>query len=91
MRTWPPKDPDEELDYQFDWSARLEQGETITTSTFELVSGSVTLATPSYLGGLTTIWISGGTEGETNVITNEIVTSEGRTYNESARLRIRTR
>ena len=90
MHTWPSKDPDEELDYQFDWSERLEVGETISASTFILASGSVTLADPAVAGGLTTIWITGGEAGEVNTITNRVTTSAGRIYDESAKLRIRS-
>ncbi len=91
MHTWPPKDPDEVLDYQVDWSARLDTGEVITTSVFSIVAGTVTIDSQSFNGALSTVWLSGGTEGETNVLSCEIETDEGRTYNESVRLRIRTR
>jgi hypothetical protein len=95
--TWPTKDPNEVLDYQFDWDAppeqggpRLATGETITTSTFILASGDVTIDSMSFSGGLTTVWLSGGTAGGVNVITNRVVTSAGRTYDQSARLRVRS-
>lgn len=89
MASWPPKDPDEVLDYQFDWSERLEDGETISTSTFIVAAGTITLGATSFAGGLTTVWLSGGTLGESCTITNRITTSGGRTYDESAKLRIR--
>lgn len=91
MHTWPPKDPDEVLDYQFDWSSRLDVGETISVSTFVLESGSVTLGNEALAGGLTTVWISDGDVGSVAVVTNRITTSSGRTYDESARLRIRSK
>lgn len=93
MSSWPlPKDPDEELDYQFDWSARLEAGETISTSTF-IKSGSTSLVLDRHAisGGLTTFWAVGGEAGEIVQITNRIVTSAGRTYDKTATLRIRAR
>lgn len=90
MQSWPSKDPQEVLDYQFDWTARLAASETITTSTFLLESGSVVLGTSSIVGALTKIWLSGGTLGEVNVITNRIVTNQARTYDSSANLRIRS-
>lgn len=90
MHTWPTKDPDEVLDYQFDWTDRLEDAETIVTSTFVRASGDVTLGANDTAGAVTTIWISGGTAGTLSVITNRITTSEGRTYEESAKFRVRS-
>lgn len=91
MQSWPAKDPNENLDYQFDWSDRLVTGETITASDFILESGNVTLGVETYSGALTTVWISGGTHGTTSVITNRITTSASRIYDESAKLRIRNK
>jgi hypothetical protein len=90
MQSWPSKDPNEVLDYQFDWTDRLVTSETITTSTFIVAEGSVTTSNPSILAGFTTVWIAGGVAGEVNTITNRIVTNQGRTYDESAKLRIRS-
>lgn len=95
MLTWPlPKDPDDICDYQFDWSNRLEDAETIDTSTFSVDDGSVEIdmvsQTPTISGSITTFWLSGGTAGERCVITNRIVTSEGRQYDASGRLRVRS-
>lgn len=95
MKSWPlPKDPDDVCDYQFDWSDRLEEGETIATSTFTVDEGAVvvddTTNPPSINGSLTTFWLSGGVAGESCVITNRVVTSEGRRYDSSGRLRIKS-
>lgn len=92
MLTWPvAKDPNEVLDYQFDWgSFRLEPGETIVTSTFPEITGTIVLGDTSIDGGFTTFWVSGGTAGETCDITNRVTTSEGRTYDQTGRLRIRS-
>lgn len=94
MKSWPlPKDPDDVCDYQFDWSDRLEDGETIATSTFTVDEGSVVIASspaPGISGALTTFWVSGGVTGEACVITNRIVTNAARQYDASGRLRIRS-
>lgn len=89
MHTWPSKDPNENLDYQFDWSARLEDGEVISTSQVLLASGDVVLGVSSIVGESVVVWISGGTvDGSPSVVTNRIETNRGRIYDESARLRI---
>ncbi len=95
MKSWPlPKDPDDICDYQFNWEERLEDGETIATSTFTIDEGSVEVDMvdnpPDFAGALTTFWLSGGVAGETCIITNRIVTSAGRQYDDSARLRIKS-
>lgn len=95
MKSWPlPKDPDDICDYHFDWSQRLEEGETIATSTFTVDAGTVTIGTgaqaPTISGALTTVWLLGGAPREVCVITNRIVTSEGRRYDDSTKLRIRS-
>lgn len=91
MHTWPAKDPNEVLDYKMDWTARLLTGETITTSTFTVVTGTVTLSNPGNAAGITTTWVSGGADGETAEVLNRIVTSQGRTYDETAKLKIRSK
>jgi hypothetical protein len=89
--TWPAKDPNEVLDYDVDWTDRLEAGETITTSTFTVASGDVVVDDDSDAAGVCTVWLSGGTVGTTCVILNRIETSEGRIYDQSVKLRIRTK
>lgn len=90
MLSWPAKDPDEILDYQVDWTEKLLEGETIATSQFILDQGSVTIESSSQDDAVATVWLSGGVAGELAVLTNRIVTSELRTYDQSIRLRIRS-
>lgn len=95
MLSWPTKDPNEVLDYQLNWAnaddPRLETGETITSSTFSVEEGDVVIDSSSYVAsGLTTVWLSGGTAGIRCTILNRIITSGGRTYDQSVRLRIRS-
>lgn len=96
MITWPSKDPNEVLDYQLDWadpaSPRLLTGETLLTSTFTVVSGDVVINSTAFAPtGLTTVWLSGGTAGTVCEILNRVTTSGGRTYDQTMRLRIRTK
>lgn len=91
MISWPPKDPNEVLDYQVDWSDRLVSGETILTSNFTVAEGDVVKDSQGFSGALTTVWLSGGTAGTRSVLTNRITTSAARTYDESTRLAIRNK
>ena len=76
------KDPDAVLDYAFDWSDWLADGETINTETITAATG-ITLGTgaqaPSESAGVVTIWLSGGTDGAVYTVACKITTSAGRT------------
>ena len=90
MFSWPlPKDPDEVYDLSFDWSKRLEEGEAIVTSTVFVDQGTVIIDSQDFAGALVVFWVSGGDLGVTNIITNRVETSGGRTYDWSGRLRVR--
>lgn len=94
MLTMAPKDPNEVLDYQFNWAAvgasRLDTGETLVTSTWTVVEGDVVIDDQEFeANGLTTVWLSGGTINTRCKLLNRVTTSNGRTYDQSARLRIR--
>ena len=73
---WPDKDPQAEKDYAVDWSAMLQDGETINASLWTPDAGIVT-ADESINGGVCTVWLSGGTAGTTYNIVNRITTSRG--------------
>lgn len=72
------KDPDAVLDYLIDWSEWLADAETIDTSTM-LVETGITKDSATNTTTTATVWLSGGTLGETYEVTNRIVTSQGRT------------
>lgn len=82
---FPPKDPDESLDYQFDWAAQknntgqtnwLQDGETIVSHEITVPAG-ITLGSSSIIndGTAVLVWLSGGTEGIDYEITCEITTA----------------
>ena len=72
-----PKDPDATLDYGRDWSDWLN-GDVITASQWTVPAG-LTQETSSFTDTTTTVWLSGGTDGQTYTITNRIHTELGRT------------
>jgi len=86
--TWhTAKDPDEVKDYVVDWTERLAE-DTIVTSTWIVPDGIVkdsdTNTTTS-----TTIWLSGGTLGDTYELVNRVETAGGRTYDQTCKLKCR--
>lgn len=86
---WPFKDPDEVLDYQLDWSARLDE-DTIVTSTWVVPTG-ITKDSDTNTTDTTTIWLSGGTTGEAYTLANRITTVGGRTMDQSVKIKIKVR
>lgn len=84
------KDPAAVLDYYIDWTDWLVGEDTIVTSTW-VATGSltVTLFTEDILGGFTGVWVSGGVVGEHVLLTNHIVTSDGREDERSVQLILR--
>lgn len=74
------KDPDAVLDYTFDWSKWLVDGELISAT--EIVTSAPGITIDSYQiisGNNVTVWISGGNVHEFYSVTVRIVTNQGRT------------
>jgi hypothetical protein len=96
---WPNKDPDEVTDFICDWSERL-LNEVIAISVWLVPSGitknSDMVTNGATLLGLpnrywTTIWLAGGVQGTTYSFVNRITTSGGRVYDQTLKLRCKTR
>ena len=85
-----PKDPDAVLDYVFNWSDWLEDGETISSHVVTVGSG-ITKDSDSESSGIVTIWLSGGTHGSDYIVACKIVTSMSRTDERSINIRCRER
>ena len=84
------KDPQEVLDYGFDWEDWLATGDTVDTSTWKVPTG-ITKDSDTKTDTTTTIWLSGGTVGSTYKLTNRIVTNDGRTADRSFYVRIQNK
>lgn len=71
-------DPQALLDYSVDWTLWMDDGDTITSSTWTITPTGPALSASSHDTTTTTIWVDDGTVGVTYELTNHIVTSEGR-------------
>lgn len=100
MKTWPPKDPDEVLDYGFDWSPRDLGSDTIVTTTAVTVDGDVVVdshGVGEIEGGIpesaqaTVTWLSGGTAGTTCQVLLHALTAAGRELEETLKIKIKER
>lgn len=90
-RGWDPKDPDEVLDYELDWSTRLATGDTITASSWSIATGDeeLVIGETSFTDSTTTLWLSGGTLSTTYKVLNRVTTAQGRVHDKTTYLRIR--
>lgn len=86
--TW-TKDPDAVLDYGFDWSAWLSEGEAITSSSVT-VEGDLVVESKTESGGVVTVWLSGGAVGDQRVACR-ITTNQGRTDERTERVSVKHR
>ena len=71
------KDPDARLDYEFDWSAYLLDGDTIESSTWTVpqVTDGIRVVNDAHTDTTTTVWLEGGTVPDKYRVTNHIVTT----------------
>ena len=83
------KDPDEVLDFVFDWSTWLA-GDTISSDTVTAETG-ITKDSDSNDTDSVTVWLSGGTAGNAYKVTSQIVTAAGRTAERTLIIQVRER
>lgn len=85
------KDPDAVLDFSFDWGSKwLTEGETIT-EVFVDVEESLNVDSVVQVGGLVTVWLSGGVTGENCALRCRVVTTSGRVDDRTMTIRVRER
>ena len=89
MRTW-EKDPQAVLDWAFDWSRWLADGETISSVTVTVDAG-LTKDSQSTTTTKVTVWLSGGTLGVTYKVACRVVTNQGRTDERTIGIRVTDR
>jgi hypothetical protein len=86
---WPFKDPDEVLDYSIDWSARMPSDDHIVTSTWPSLPSGITVDSDEQTNTTTTLWLSGGTLGQSYSFTNRVVTLGGRTMDQTVTIKVK--
>ncbi|HWU21553.1 MAG TPA: hypothetical protein VN088_08510 [Nocardioides sp.] len=80
-------DPDDRLDYAFDWTSFLAAGETITGHT--VTGDGVTADSDTEQAGIVTYWVSGGVAGTVAHVTCHVTTSAGRQKDATDRFIVR--
>ncbi len=85
------KDPDAIEWYEMDWTAYLNSGATVSTSTWTIQTGVTKVTDQIAVGNLITqVKLSGGTHGANYTCANRITTSDGETLELTGILRVRT-
>lgn len=87
--TW-IKDPNAVLDWVFDWSDWLAVSETITARTVTVATG-LTKDSDSAGTETVTVWLSGGTAGESYSVACRITTSSARIDERTITVRVQQR
>ena len=76
------KDPDSELDWQWDWSEWLAamDDDVLDAGSSEFIATGLTIINSNFdsVAGTATVWVSGGTLGEVAEVTCRIRTVAGR-------------
>jgi hypothetical protein len=83
------KDPDAILDYSVDWTSWLGS-DTISSVVWTVATGLTQVLT-SNTGYVATIWLSGGTDGQSYDIICRITTAGGRTDDRTFTIVVRQR
>jgi len=73
------KDPDATLDFGFDWTEWLSEGELISSASVTISASSLTKLSESFTStGSVIVWVSGGTSGSRYSLTCQITSSDNR-------------
>lgn len=84
------KDPDDVLDYSFNWADWLTTNELIVS--FEAIATpGITIDSTSNTTTVTTTWLSGGVAGSPYTVTHRIVTNQSRMVDRSMTIRVTSR
>lgn len=89
VKAWPTKDPDERLDYTYDWSADLAAGETLVSYVASAVAAAGTVIVTQQMGPTSvTLWISGGNDGQDATYLIRVTTNLNRIFEDTVVLPI---
>lgn len=84
-----PKDPNAVLDYSVDWSRWLD-GDSIASSAWTVPIG-LAKVTETNTDTKATVWLSGGSAGQSYPVTNRVTTTGGRTEDRTFTIRVEER
>lgn len=94
VKTWPAKDPDERLNFTYDWALDLSEGETLDPvgSSFTAIdaAGTAVVGVPEYGPDFVTVVLEGGNEGSDATFTMRVHTTADKLLEDTVVLPIRS-
>jgi hypothetical protein len=82
------KDPNARLPFAIDWTAWLaNEGDTAASFAWTVPAG-ITKEAEAAVGGKATVWLSGGTDGQTYKVTCRLSTTGGRIDDRTIKVRV---
>lgn len=85
------KDSDAILDYGFDWSQWLSEGEIISSASIALSASTITVPSTTITAGSVIAWLSGGDLGTRYSVTCHIQTDQNRVDERTIKIDVRER
>jgi hypothetical protein len=82
------KDPAAKLDYGFDWAAWLGT-DTITASEWSVAPAGPVLSGETFDANSTSVFMAGGTVGNSYTLSNKITTAAGRIDERSIKIKVK--
>lgn len=83
------KRPDDVLDYDFDLAQRWLPADDVVVSAISSISGGTAVINDTIVSeGAVRVWVAGGAEGETNIVSVDVTTALGRVKEFCFHLRI---
>ena len=90
MYSWPPKNPNEVLDYQLDWG-HITQGDLIVTSTWSIEGNTgLQIHATGITGNTTVVWLTAGVQKTKYFIHNVIETINGEIHDKRISLYVKS-
>lgn len=86
-----PKDPDDKDDFTWDWSERLNAGESLSSAAFAVAAGDVVIDASGATSTDATVRLSGGTVGTRASVRCRVTTSAGRQLDHTEAFYVATR
>lgn len=83
------KAPADVLDYDFDFARWLTDGDQINSAAATLTGTTATVHDTEFSNLVARVWLAGGSDGEAGTLNLLITTTEGRTKEVTAQVRIR--
>jgi len=83
------KDPDERLDYDFDFERWLPDGDSVDSAVAEIAGTTAVIDQIDTSSTAIKVWVSGGTHQDNGTITVRATTVQGRIKEVCARLKVR--